>query len=309
MWPRWMPSVARARTAARFDARPTDAAIAARLLRVGDAEDAERQPRRRVDAERPADGAEGHRQLEAALEVVASAAPDGQGRVAPRAGRERVGACLDGAPVVAGRDHDGVDAVHDALVVRGRAVRIELREARRVDDAVDDVRRRSMASVARTEAGTRHVTRTQRWSQRFERMRSPTRPPAMAARRSATRLGDGVDEVGPHRVVAVDDDVDDEDVGREDPRLDLARAATARDEAGDGRVGEREQLRRRGDARARPRAPRRWTSRTWTWAIIRGGIHLGDEPAAGAHHLGRVGRRGDDARLLDDHRARRGRGR
>ena len=64
MWPRWMPSVASARTAARFDARPTRRGDAGELLRVGDAEHPQRQPRRRVDPERPADGAERQRQLE-----------------------------------------------------------------------------------------------------------------------------------------------------------------------------------------------------------------------------------------------------
>ena len=50
-----------------------------------------------------------------------------------------MGAGLHRAPVGPGRDHDGVDAVHDPFVVRGRAVGIELGETRRVDDAVDDV--------------------------------------------------------------------------------------------------------------------------------------------------------------------------
>ena len=106
-----------------------------------DAEDLERQPRARVHAQRAADGADGQRQLDAADEVaraVVGDAPGGERAVAavPPCGGEGVGAGLDGAPVVAGGDDHGVDAVHDALVVRGGAVGIELGEARRGDDAV-----------------------------------------------------------------------------------------------------------------------------------------------------------------------------
>ena len=97
--------------------------------------------------------------------------------------------------------------------------------------------------------------------------------------RSATRLGDGVDEVGAHRVAAVDEHVHDDDRRRaEDARLDLARAAAARDEAGDGA-----RRRARGarpacatDARGRGAASR--TSRTWICAIISGGSTSATKP-------------------------------
>src|SRR5581483_7348372 len=82
--------------------------------------------------------------LDRSLErAVGARAPGGERAVAAvRAARggERVRARLDAAPVVAGGDGDGVDAVHDALVVRRRAVRIELGEARRRDDAVAHAR-------------------------------------------------------------------------------------------------------------------------------------------------------------------------
>ena len=242
------------------------------LVRGRDAEDLQREPRRRVHAERAAHGAERERHLELADEAVAVAAPDGERRVAAAARRERVRAGLDGAPVVAGRHHDGVDAVHDALVVRRGAVRIELGEAGRVDDAVDDRRSASRLRASFAEDGgpsgarelaayigeirrrwARHRTRTRRRSQRFERMRRPSLPPAIAAR-AADRLGDGVDEVRAHRVAAVDEDVHDDAAFAEVAHLDRRGPPPRADEFGDGRVAQGEQLRlrvRRG-ARARP---------------------------------------------------------
>ena len=81
---------------------------------------------RRIAFERAADGADLHRHFEFADEVAALVLiPARQRRVAAGARRVRVRRGLDRAPVVAGRERDGVDAVHDAFVVRRGAVRID----------------------------------------------------------------------------------------------------------------------------------------------------------------------------------------
>ena len=127
-------------------------------------------------------------------------------------------------------------------------------------------------------------------------------PPAISASAVGHGLGDGVDEVGAHRVLAVDEDVDDHDVVGEHPRLDAARA---RRRARRAPVSRRPPCGDLGGARvrcARRRPSRRATSRIWTCAIMSRRIGLGDEAPARAHHLGGVRGGGDDARLLDDHR-------
>ena len=179
----------------------------------------------------------------------------------------------------------GVDAVHDALVVRGGAVRIELGEARRVDDAVDAPPRRSSSSVASAAAGTRQRTRTQRRSQRLDRMRSPTLAAARAPRGGRDGLGDGVHEVRAHGVAAVDEHVHDDhrSAAAGASHLELARAAAARDEAR-GPRGWRARGSRRfaGEDAPRPRARRRARRTSWTWLVISGGSISASNPPSGA---------------------------
>ena len=62
--------------------------------------------------------------------------PGGERAVAVTAPRVGVGGRLDRPPVVAGREGDGVDAVHDALVVGGGPVGVHRREFVREHDAV-----------------------------------------------------------------------------------------------------------------------------------------------------------------------------
>src|SRR3546814_2289361 len=52
-----------------------------------------------------------------------------------------IGVCarLDGAPVIAGGDNNGVDAVHDAFVVGGGPIRVDGGESVCVDDTLDDI--------------------------------------------------------------------------------------------------------------------------------------------------------------------------
>ena len=106
-----------------------------------DAEQAQVQRHGRVRFDRRADDADLDRQLDAAAEIACFVGPPiGQRRVAAAARGVRVRAGFDGAPVVAGRDRDGIDAVHDALVVRRGAIRIDGRELGRDDDAVARLR-------------------------------------------------------------------------------------------------------------------------------------------------------------------------
>ena len=117
------------------------------------------------------------------------------------------------------------------------------------------------------------------------------------------RLGDGVDEVRAHRVTAVDDDVDDDHLVlglAERADLEVARSAAARAEAGDGAVGLRQDLVLRSEDGARG-ALCILHVRELHLADHQRLVHLGAEAARGADHLRGVRRRGDDARLLDDH--------
>ena len=97
-----------------------------------DAEQAQIQRHRRIRLDRRTDDADLDRHLDAAAQVAFLVGPPvRQRRVAAAARGIGVRAGLDRAPVVAGRDRDRVDAVHDAFVVRRGAVRIDGRELAR----------------------------------------------------------------------------------------------------------------------------------------------------------------------------------
>ena len=90
-----------------------------------------------VNLGRPADDPDRHGHLERADQIaVRIPAPGGKAGVAPRAGGVRMRAGFDRAPVVAGGDHHRVDAVHDALVVRGGAVGVGGGECPGGDDPI-----------------------------------------------------------------------------------------------------------------------------------------------------------------------------
>ena len=123
---------------------------------------------------------------ELAVEAAVALAPDRRAGGSAVARGVRVGAGLDRAPVLAGRDEHGVDAVHDALVVGRGAVRIELGEARGRGDRA----RATVGAVGAVAGELRVVDRqrtvTVRPSVRFDRMRRPARPPAIARDASAS---------------------------------------------------------------------------------------------------------------------------
>jgi hypothetical protein len=86
-----------------------------------------------------ADEAERHRHLNGADEIaLAIDFPIGERGVAAGARGPDMGAGLDGAPVIAGGDHHGIDTVHDALVVGRSAVGIDDRKRTGLDDAAGD---------------------------------------------------------------------------------------------------------------------------------------------------------------------------
>ena len=185
MWPRWIPSVASARSAARFDARPALPMIIASVFASVTPSSccARRAPACACSVPPTVPTAIGISSWPTQLAVVLGA-PDGERAVAPVGGGERVRARLDAAPVVAGRDHHRVDAVHDPLVVGGGAVGIVLGEARRRDDAVAHGGAVERLGRERARRARARCTRTRRRSHRLVRMRRPG-PPARPARRRA----------------------------------------------------------------------------------------------------------------------------
>ena len=95
------------------------------------------QRRGRIGLQRSADGAHLDRHLDAAAEVAFLIGPPlRERRVAVPASRIGVGTGFNGTPVVARSDGDGIDAVHDPLVVGGRPVRIHRRKVRRDNNSV-----------------------------------------------------------------------------------------------------------------------------------------------------------------------------
>ncbi len=106
-----------------------------------DARDSEPQRSRGVRGERAADGADFQRDPDLAHELPAAAdAPARQRPVLPIGTRIGVRAGFDRPPVVAGRNRDRVDAVHDALVVGSRSIRVRGGDVARHHDSVTDDR-------------------------------------------------------------------------------------------------------------------------------------------------------------------------
>ena len=140
MWPRWMPSVTRARSAEKFCARPTAAMTSASSRDESTLRDAQVHADRRVGLQRSADDADLERQLDLADQgAVVGLGPARERGVVGSAGGIGVGAGLDRPPVVAGGQGHRVDAVHDALVVGRGPVGVDRGELARDDDAVADL--------------------------------------------------------------------------------------------------------------------------------------------------------------------------
>ncbi len=210
-----------------------------------------------------------------------------------------MGRRLDGAPVVPGGEHHGVDAVRDPLVVGDGAVRIELGEARGVDDAA---RRSGPRGVVAAEVGDRDARRHPRHAAVAE-VREDAQA-ELAARELghaiAERLGDGVEQVGAHGVAAVHEHVGHEEALAEIAHGDVARPAPALHQPRHRAVGEREQL---GPRPAHPLERRVGRGHVVDLDLRRHQrlVHGRLEAARGAHALGGMRGRGDDAGLFDRH--------
>jgi hypothetical protein len=126
-------------------------------------------------------------------------------------------------------------------IVSGGTIRVELREPRCVDDPVDDL---AAVHVGRCQLAGLHAA-GHAYAARVAQVRQNAQADTTAGDRRQTvrhRLGDAVDEVRPHRVFAIDDQMHDEHVVGEHAGLDAARAAAAHDHPLDGVVGELEDL-------------------------------------------------------------------
>ncbi len=89
--------------------------------------------------ERAADNADSDRQDELSFQVAGGTyAPFRECAIRAIAHRKRVRCGLDRSPVVSGRNRDGIYAVHDALVMRSRTIRISICKLVRGYDAVPD---------------------------------------------------------------------------------------------------------------------------------------------------------------------------
>ncbi len=150
-----------------------------------------------------------------------------------------VTASFDRSGVVARGEHDGGDAVHDALVVCRRPVRVRLGEGAGGDDVVDDLRAAEELRVedaART--GEPQLRLVREDAQKSARLRD-------FGDARGDRLSHRVDGVRAHRIPHVDVQVDD-DLGararREHPHRDIQDATAERDEHGVLLVGEGTEL-------------------------------------------------------------------
>ena len=196
-----------------------------------------------VRAGRSADEADRERHLERADEVAVGILLELRERGVPAvAGGVRVATGLDRAGVVARGQHDGGDAVHDALVMGGRPVRVGLGERARRDDVVDDLRSPPSSSASNTARA-----RVRRRSALLVRMRSSVRAAGDLGDARGDGLGHRVDRVRAHGVADVDVQVQD------DLRAGACREDAHRDVAG----ATAEPRRARDPARRRGRAARR----------------------------------------------------
>ncbi len=159
---------------------------------------------------RSTDDAHCHRHFQQAYQVtIVTLGPGRQAGIAARSRGVSVRSGLDGAPVVAGGHHHRVDAVHDALVVRGGAVGIGCSKRPGLHDAIAHLFA-AESSNARASKGM------------LTRARASLDPPgwrgcaAAPARRSVFQPAGQVfqlrvDRVGAHRVAHVHDQVQHEE--------------------------------------------------------------------------------------------------
>ena len=146
-----------------------------------------------------------HRQLQLAVQRPVGDAPFGQRRVAAVPRGKRVRPRLDRAPVLAESEQHRVDAVHDAFVVGGGAVRIALGKHRRLHDAAGELLR--IAFAATDQRRKRHLAAHDHGAAVGE-VRQDAQTHAAAGQLLDARgdaLAHRVDGVGSHRVAHVHD--------------------------------------------------------------------------------------------------------
>ena len=141
-------------------------------------------------------------------------------------------------------------------------------------------------SAASSASSTVQRTVTVRPSVRFDRMRSPGRPRGELGDPVGERLAQRVDEVGAHRVAAVDVEVHDEHAAVGAGRAPAAgrRARSGRRRARRAAAPAARASPSSSSARARSAAAAASTSAmsvTWIWPIITGARHLGRGTRAG----------------------------
>ena len=126
--------------------------------------------------------------------------------VLPIETRIGVRAGFDRSPVVAGRNRDGIDTVHDALVVGGRPIRIRSSNIARHDDGITDgssvevVNGQLLGPVGDTRGRQRAVGEIGKDAHR-------DRAAADLGDVRRDRLADRVDQVCTHRVAGIHEQV------------------------------------------------------------------------------------------------------
>ena len=300
MWPRWMPSVASARSAARFDARPAAPITIASVF--ASVTPSSRWPRRA-----PACACSVPPTVPTAIGI--SSRPGQVVALAratrPAAGSARSAAANACAPASTPRQSlpVAITTASTPFMIPLLCVAARYGSSSANSDAATMPSRTaspSSASVASALAGTRASTRTQAPVAQVGQDAQPGPPARQPRRLVGQRLGDGVDHVGPHRVLAVDVHVQD-DAPRMRAHLQRARPAAAIGQARQRRVRQRQQLLGR---RFQPRLRRRRIVDADD-LDLRGHdrvVGVRGEAAALAHHARGVRRRRDHRRLLDRHR-------
>ena len=198
-----------------------------------------------------------------------------------------------------------VDAVHHALVVRAGAVRDRPRRSATPSAMPCATSAPVNPKSASASKGMRQLARARRRSARFERMRSRTRPAGDPLDQRRHALAHRVDQVGAHRVLRVDDEVDDQllfGADFQDARRHVLRAAAARLHRGVQRVRRVRWIACFSRSTAERAASGLGISLICTWPIIRGSSALAVKPPPSARNLCRQRDRRDHRRLLHRHR-------
>ena len=163
---------------------------------------------RGVGLERAADDADPNGELDlAGQRTVLGLGPSRQRGVVGTARRIGVGPGFHRPPVVAGRESDGVDAVHDALVVGRRSVGVDGRELAGDDDAVAHLLA-VVAVVAEVLDRDLHLGSHQRAIGQIRQNPEEDLAAGDTLDERSDAFAHGVDQIGAHGVAGVDQKVD-----------------------------------------------------------------------------------------------------